>query len=301
MKLNENSFTLNVGDAAKHFDRETNEHFDVSVIAWDFGEPKMSRSVYNFSIRLLDLNDNAPRFDKTVYDFYVHENNEPFQIIARVKAHDADIDAQNSNLTYSIKEKSMLDVFQIDATTGSISSAIKFDRESTDKYTFHVVASDSAAGPQALHSTAMVNVHIKDTNDNYPIISFNSTHYHRFHQISNRISSAYFRLGESLSPGSRLIDFKASDRDLSSRFEFSVDSSTATSVFRLTPNGQLFLASRRLDKKRQSIHELNIVCKDSPGPDALNSTIKLTIEVVEQIENCIRGPDRYKKAINFIA
>lgn len=79
IKLNQNSFTLNVGET-KYLDREKQEHFDVSVIAWDFGQPKLDRSVYNFSIRLTDLNDNAPRFDKSVYDFFVHENNEPFQV-----------------------------------------------------------------------------------------------------------------------------------------------------------------------------------------------------------------------------
>lgn len=189
----------------------------------------------------------------------------------------------------------MNEYFQIDAVTGSISSVVRFDRESVDKYSFHVIATDLGQQPAALHSSALVHVHIKDVNDNHPSISFNSSHYHRFHQISNRISSAYFRLGESVPVGNRVIDFKAVDRDVGSKFEFSFD--VASPVFRLTPGGQLYLA-KRLDKKKQSIHELNIVCRDSMASDALNSTIKLTIEVSDQIENCILGPERYRKLFN---
>lgn len=198
------------------------------------------------------------------------------------------MDASNSNLTYSIREKQLLDFFQIDSETGAISAAgVRFDREAImDGYTFHIVVTDS------IHTAAtLVTVHIKDINDNYPLILFNSTHYHRFHQISNRISSAYFKLGEQLLPGTRLVDFKATDRDLGSKFEFEIVTS-APSMFRLTPGGQLYLV-KRLDKKKQNIHELNVVCKDSSGPEALNSTIKLTIEVSDQIENCIKGPEGY--------
>lgn len=79
VKLNQNSFTLNVG-STKLLDREKQEYFDVSIVAWDYGEPRLGQSVYNFTIRLVDVNDNAPRFEQPVYDFFVHENNEPFQV-----------------------------------------------------------------------------------------------------------------------------------------------------------------------------------------------------------------------------
>lgn len=313
VKLNANSFTLNVGES-KHLDREQLAHIDVSISAWDSGhlhEP----SLYNFSIRLVDVNDNAPRFDVSSYEFDVAENNEPAQLIGRVHAHDADVDAANSNLTYSIREKSASEYFRIDPVSGEISStSVRFDRESIDKFTFHVVATDMGgvvgghhSHQAALHSSALVTVNIRDVNDNHPSLSFNSSHYHRFHQINSRISSAYFRLSDLLPIGARLIDFRASDRDLGSRFEFEFEKQTTqqnngdvnaaaasannVAMFRLTPGGQLYLA-RRLDKKKQSIHELNIVCKDSPGSDALNATIKLTIEVVDEIESCIRGPEK---------
>lgn len=62
-------------------------------------------------------------------------------------------------------------------------------------------------------------------------------------------------------------------------------------VFALTLTGELYLA-KRLDKAQQSIYELNVMCKDSaPHVDALNSTIKLTIEVVDSVEHCIRRID----------
>lgn len=316
VKLNANSFTLNVGGDQKHFDREQHDHFDVSISAWDLLSSQ-PRTIYTFTIRLVDINDNAPRFEKASYEFDVLENNDDL-MVGQVHAHDADADEINSNLTYSIKEKQMNEIFQIDAQTGSIRSLVKFDREAAEKYTFHVIAADSHNHPTAaLHSSTLVTVHIRDVNDNPPSISFNSTHYHRFHQINQRISSAYFRLGDSLPVGSRLVDFRASDRDLGSKFEFGFDltitatglnsgGSTAAaaataaatttavnSMFRLTPGGQLYLA-KRLDKKKQSIHELNIVCKDAPGSiDSLNATIKLTIEVVDEIEPCIKGPERY--------
>jgi hypothetical protein len=173
---------------------------------------------------------------------------------------------------------------------GSIHSKIRFDRETVEKYIFHVQATD--AGQPPLHSTTLVNINILDVNDNFPIITFNSSFYHRFHQISSRISSAYFKLGETISPGTLIMDFKASDRDLSSKFEFSIESASSPGLFKLTSSGQLYLA-KKIDKKRQSIQELNLVCKDSETTDVLNSTIKLTIEITDQIEYCIRSFDMY--------
>lgn len=128
------------------------------------------------------------------------------QILGRVRAQDADVDAGNSNVTYAIREKIMHEYFHMDAWTGAISAAgVRFDRESMDSFTLHVTATDSLASHVAV---ALVTVTVRDRNDNYPSISFNSTHYHRFHQISNRISSAYFRLGVDMGVGDKLVDFK---------------------------------------------------------------------------------------------
>lgn len=288
IKLNHNSFTLNVGSGGR-FDREIRDHFNVSICAWDYGEPTLNKTVYNFRVRIVDLNDNAPEFERPVYDLYVYENNEPFQPVGKLVAHDADAEPANSNITYVIREKNINDYLYVDQS-GNIISKIRFDRELVDKYIFHVEAVDS--GSPSLSATAVVNLNILDVNDNPPVISFNTSYYHRFHQITSRISSAYVKLGETIMPGSKLIDFHATDRDLPNgklQFVFDLSSSSPPPAnFKLTTSGQLYLM-KKLDKKRQSIHELNVVCLD----EALNSTIKLTLEVIEQIEYCIADFGNY--------
>ena len=65
-KLNSNSFTISTGSRAPIlFDRETLPSINVTISSWDQGQTPNFAS-FNFTLLLLDRNDNAPQFIKTM-------------------------------------------------------------------------------------------------------------------------------------------------------------------------------------------------------------------------------------------
>lgn len=302
IKLNNNSFTLNIG-ASQLLDREINEYFNISIIAWDLGTPTLPESIYKFCLRLVDINDNSPKFAQQFYDLAIYENNEPFEVISKIEATDDDSFGPNSNITYSIKESIINDYLYIDQD-GNLRSKISFDREKIEKYIFHVIATDN--GMPSLSSSVMVTLNILDMNDNYPAIAFNTSYYHRFFhnkEAQNRYFSKHsntektsisllVKINEKSPINSVLIDFKASDKDANdnSKVEFLLDSIESNKFFNLSSDGKLVLI-KRLDKIKQSIHELVVLCKDLGSPKSLNSTLKLIIEVTDSYEYCVKMID----------
>ncbi|CAB1426608.1 unnamed protein product [Pleuronectes platessa] len=80
-------------------DRETVTRYNVTIVATDSGAPPLS-STSVVSIRVSDVNDNAPLFPEPLINVYVNENSPVGAVIKKVTATDADID-QNSQATDS--------------------------------------------------------------------------------------------------------------------------------------------------------------------------------------------------------
>lgn len=57
----------------KELDRESQALYNLTIIASDNGSPPLSSSMA-VQIHVLDLNDNKPKFEKTIYDISVLEN-----------------------------------------------------------------------------------------------------------------------------------------------------------------------------------------------------------------------------------
>ncbi|XP_022625783.1 protocadherin beta-16-like, partial [Seriola dumerili] len=84
----------------KPLDREKEEEIFLVLTAVDGGEPNLSGTA-QIHVTVLDANDNAPVFTKTVYKATITENAPKGTVITRVTASDAD-KGSNSKITYSI-------------------------------------------------------------------------------------------------------------------------------------------------------------------------------------------------------
>ncbi|XP_045203882.2 putative protocadherin beta-18 [Mercenaria mercenaria] len=144
-------------------DRETIDKHSVTIQCHDFGVPELTSSA-NFTVIILDENDNAPKFTDEVYESTVMENNENGSTIVQVFARDADM-GLNSQVSYSLDLES-LENFSINNKSGLITAKKEFDREERARYEFLVYATD--AGYPPLSSSAKVSVTIDDENDNQP-------------------------------------------------------------------------------------------------------------------------------------
>ncbi|RNA28567.1 protocadherin beta-17-like [Brachionus plicatilis] len=140
--LNNNSFTVNIGEP-ELFDYELNEYFNVTIVAWD--TQNLLSDEYTFRIVVLDVNDHAPKFDKSVYNITAM-NAKPGDHLLKVSALDRD---KNSAISYEIVEKKAKSYVSIQ--NGQLKMVNNFSHLS-----FHVLAKDN--GVPSLSSRAKVYI-----------------------------------------------------------------------------------------------------------------------------------------------
>uniref|UniRef100_A0A4W6D1A7 Cadherin domain-containing protein n=1 Tax=Lates calcarifer TaxID=8187 RepID=A0A4W6D1A7_LATCA len=130
----------------KPLDRETNPHLSLKLIAVDGGSPQRSGTV-NIDVTVLDINDNAPVFNQSVYKATVMENSPRDTYVTTVNASDADI-GSNSIVTYYFSD---------------LNSGLS----DLQKYELRIEGKDQGG----LTDSSKVIIEVTDVNDNAPTIS----------------------------------------------------------------------------------------------------------------------------------
>ncbi|KAL3057632.1 hypothetical protein OYC64_007983 [Pagothenia borchgrevinki] len=149
---------------SRPLDRENRAGYTLTVTAQDQGHPSLS-STATVEVTVMDINDNSPQFQSSIYTADVSEDVHIGSLVLEVKAIDLD-QGPNSQVLYYLSRGSN-SMFIIDQNTGRIITAAPLDRERTASYSFEVVATDSSpANPR--NSTVQVTVYIQDMNDNAP-------------------------------------------------------------------------------------------------------------------------------------
>ncbi|XP_043924999.1 protocadherin alpha-C2-like [Protopterus annectens] len=156
-------------------DREAVSQYNLTVTATDGGTPSLT-SQEAITIHIEDINDNPPVFERPVYEVYISENNAPGVSIISIKASDPDY-SSNGAVFYSISDvtnqgKLMPNLISINPDNGNIYGMRSFDYEKLRELNIAVIAQDKGSPP--LSSKAIVNLFIKDENDNPPRILYPS-------------------------------------------------------------------------------------------------------------------------------
>lgn len=144
-------------------DREYIPEFNLTVEAVGLDD-LLHRDRATVIVAVLDRNDNAPRFSQ-VFITEVEEDSPIGYTLLHVTSTDDDTDA-NSEINYSIIDKSDDLPFDIDFITGYITIHSYLDREVQDYYIVKVNANDSAWSTRT-----DVTILITDVNDNRPVFS----------------------------------------------------------------------------------------------------------------------------------
>ncbi|XP_059202397.1 protocadherin gamma-A11-like isoform X16 [Centropristis striata] len=157
----------------QHFDRETTSEYDITVIATDSGSPPLSSSV-KLQLKISDVNDNVPLFDKKSYFAYVIENNSPGMSITTVSAQDSDWN-QNARISYFLEDTQVSgspisNYVSINSETGVLHAVRSFDYEQMKELQLTVKAQDGGSPP--LSSNVSVKLMIQDQNDNPPQVLY---------------------------------------------------------------------------------------------------------------------------------
>ncbi|XP_031654390.1 protocadherin gamma-A3 isoform X15 [Oncorhynchus kisutch] len=165
-----NYYTV-VTDSA--FDRETMPEYNITIKATDSGSPPLSsaRTIY---LKISDVNDNSPLFDKGTYSASVTENNSPGMSIFTISALDSDWN-QNARISYLLEDTKISGTpvssyISINSETGVLHAVRSFDYEQIKQLKLVVKAQDGGSPP--LSSNVSVNIIIQDQNDNAPQVLY---------------------------------------------------------------------------------------------------------------------------------
>uniref|UniRef100_A0A667GU68 Cadherin domain-containing protein n=1 Tax=Lynx canadensis TaxID=61383 RepID=A0A667GU68_LYNCA len=151
-------------------DREKESEFTLIVTALDGGSPSRSGTTL-VRILVFDINDNAPEFERSVYEVQVPENSPLDSLVVRVSATDLDAGIYGE-LSYSFSHVSrdIRKTFEIHPISGEIRLKALLDFELIQSFTINIQATDGGS----LSGKSAVLVQVVDVNDNPPEIVMTS-------------------------------------------------------------------------------------------------------------------------------
>nr|XP_023698588.1 protocadherin gamma-C3-like [Paramormyrops kingsleyae] len=157
----------------KALDREKQPVIHLVLTAFDGGKPAKSGTL-QIIINVLDVNDNVPIFNKTLYKARIPEDAPFGSSVITVAATDLD-EGQNGEIIYSFinhDNDNNIDMFAIDPGNGEITVNGILDYEANNAIEIRVQAKDKGQNPRAAHCKVLIE--IIDVNDNYPEITVTS-------------------------------------------------------------------------------------------------------------------------------
>ncbi|KAL4230920.1 Protocadherin-18 [Mactra antiquata] len=230
------------------FDRETDETITIYAYAKDNGSPART-STATVMINVLDLNDNNPKFDKPMYEFFVSENLPENEFVGMVNATDLDIGA-NARLTLVIGSELP---FHID-TDGNIRTTEVLDRENIPTHSFLVIAYDH--GQPSRNSSTNIVVHVTDVNDHVPRFIFPDS------------ENYTVELDAHSMPNSIVTKIRAFDLDdgVNGELFYSIQSVNVSDLFTIDGNSGVISLSRQLLNTDQQIYNILLRVDDKGNP-----------------------------------
>ncbi|XP_049729826.1 protocadherin beta-18-like [Elephas maximus indicus] len=151
-------------------DREKEPELSLTLTAFDGGSPPRSGTAL-IRVVVLDVNDNAPQFERPVYEVQVPEDSPLDSLVITVTATDLDAGI-NGELSYSFSHASrdIRKTFEIHPISGEVHLKALLDFELIQSYTINIQAIDGGS----LSGKSAILVRVVDVNDNPPEIAMTS-------------------------------------------------------------------------------------------------------------------------------
>ncbi|XP_032332804.1 protocadherin alpha-12 [Camelus ferus] len=254
----------------KPLDREEMPELNMLLTALDGGKPELTGSV-QIHITILDVNDNAPEFDKPSYKVLLFENVPNDTRVIQLNASDLD-EGPNREISYGIRmilpvsEKCM---FSINPETGEIRIYGKLDFEENNEYEIQVKAIDKGIPSMAGHCTVLVQV--LDLNDNTPEVT---------------VTSLSLPVREDAQVGTVIALISVSDPDSGANGQVTC-SLTPQVPFKLVStfkNYYSLVLDNTLDRESVANYELVVTARDGGSP-SLSATASVSVDVADVNDN----------------
>ena len=265
-----NKFTIDsktgVITTCKKLDREEAAFYKLVITAEDYGTPSLSSAV-SVSVKVLDENDNTPKFSVAFYEASVLENTAIKTNILRVTVTDPD-DGTNGLVTFSIVSGNTNDAFAIDNSTGFLCVKQNLDREAVAFYSLLIRASDNA--PISKSDIVRVNFTVLDENDNVPIF----------------VNVANFTIVENSALGTSVGSISATDSDDGSngQVRYSIVKGNKDDVFQINPISGKITVNGKIDREEMASYTLTLMACDQ-GKPAMKTEKDFYITFEDQNDN----------------
>ncbi len=250
-------------NVSRPLDREVQATYNLTVAARDGGTPALQDTIF-VVVRLLDVNDFAPRFTQNSYTISIAENAGLDRTVARVSAEDLD-EGVNGTISYSLNGG--LGRFYVNSVTGDILTNASLDREERSSYSLVLVAVDNPQNlSNQLSSQVNVTVLIEDVNDNPPIFERSSYTVEVLDNITRRVPIIQLRAVDEDSGSNQQVTYAILREDPTYPIAFRIDSGT----------GEIF-RNRRLSYQNQSRFIYIIEARDNAQRPSFSAPVELTI------------------------
>lgn len=258
----------------RNLDRELTDAYRLQIMAIDSGYPPNTGSM-DVTIRVLDVNDNIPKFEQENYTIAVMENVRKQTTVLRLLAVDGDV-GLNGDVVYGLSLPSMAaygDMFGMDNSTGDLYIKGDLDFEKISEYFLAVVARDRGADSTPV--TASVTVLVGDANDNAPKIMVSTL----------SLSPGNAEVLENSAMGTFVAYFTVIDQDSgdNGRFECHLNDTH----FRIMPmysTEYQILTAAPIDREVQAFYNLTLTCADF-GEKSQESVQTLRVLVTDVNDN----------------
>ncbi|KAL7869827.1 hypothetical protein AOLI_G00138150 [Acnodon oligacanthus] len=237
--------------------------YALTVRAADNAHPPQRRnSITTVYIEVLPPNNQSPpRFPQLLYSLEISEAMRTGATLLNLQATDRERDP----ITYNVLSGDPSAIFELNQTSGLLLLAKMLDRESTDRYTLTVTASD---GKPDGTSTATVDILVTDVNDNDPVFDLllpqNLT-------VQEEQANAF--VGQ----------VKAKDPDLGVNGQVRYRLLTHADLFRISADGNISTAVA-LDREQRGHYELLVEAWDG-AVDPRRTTLTLSVSVLDVDDN----------------
>uniref|UniRef100_A0A7N5JDZ5 Cadherin domain-containing protein n=1 Tax=Ailuropoda melanoleuca TaxID=9646 RepID=A0A7N5JDZ5_AILME len=254
----------------KAVDREEIQEHLLLLTAIDGGKPELTGTV-QLLINVLDANDNAPKFDKSIYNIRLLENAPNGTLVIKLNASDAD-EGINKEIVYLFSDLVLDNVkskFVIDSNSGEITVTGELDYEVCNLYEINIDAVDRSPFPLTGHCKVIVK--LLDENDNTPEMV---------------ITSISLPVQEDASVGTVIALISLSDRDsgLNGQVTCTLSPDVPFKLLSTFKNYYSLVLESALDRESVENYELVVTARDGGSP-SLSTTASMYVEVADVNDN----------------
>ncbi|XP_033948606.1 protocadherin alpha-C2-like isoform X3 [Pseudochaenichthys georgianus] len=262
----------------KALDREEQAVHNLILTAVDGGVPTRTGTA-SIIVRVLDVNDNAPSFDKDKYIIDVMENSPIGSLVIQLNATDLD-EGSNSDIIYSYSlytSERTQQVFNLNPENGEIRVKEMINYEDFKLYEMEVIASDK--GPNSLTGQCKLTIQVADMNDNHPEIS---------------IKSFQSPINENIELDTVIAVVSVSDKDSGDNgvVDLHIPDNMPFKLRESSDNYYELVVSEPLDRERVPEYDITFTVTDRGSPP-LSDNETMTLELLDVNDNVPQFPQSF--------